>query len=95
MTKKRKHRLVVEITTNVHLTEHDAILALQIILDEADTQSRPIWAYSNVYADNLIAKSFTRVITALKLSWIKKAQRDYAGESVYLTLNAMRSAIAP
>ncbi len=64
--KKRKHRLVVEMTTSKPLTEIDAVRGLRILLDErTNLDQAPIWLTGNVYCDKLVPKQFSRVVRAL------------------------------
>jgi hypothetical protein len=64
--KKRKHRVVVEITTNKPITAREARIAVDLILGRADTEAAPIWANdTNVYADKLTCKEFDRVARKL------------------------------
>lgn len=66
MTRRKKNRVVVEITTNKPLTEKEAVQAMSLLLDRIDTDQKPIWANaSNVYADKLTSKSFSRVVGSL------------------------------
>ncbi len=85
-TKKRKHRLIVDITLEEPCTEREALDELRYDLNCAKLGSRIVREAVTVWN----VRSFQRVVTALKLQWIKKAQCDYAGESVYITLKAMR-----
>lgn len=62
---KRKHRLVVEMTTSEKMTEHDARLGLSLLLDRIDLAAQPIWIYDgSPYCDKLVAKQYTRVVRA-------------------------------
>lgn len=61
--KRKKHRLVIEVTTSSPLTEADAARGLQLVLDRLDLQAGPIWAYDrSPYIDKLKVKAFSRVI---------------------------------
>jgi hypothetical protein len=63
---KRKHRVVVEITTNKPITARAARIAVDLLLERVDTQVAPIWANgSNIYADKLTCKEFDRVMRKL------------------------------
>jgi hypothetical protein len=63
---KRKHRVVVEITTNKPITARAARIAMDLILERADTEAAPIWANDlNIYADKLTCKEFDRVVRKL------------------------------
>ncbi len=81
MTKKLKHRIVVEITTNIQLTERQATWALEQLLNTIDTQSCPIYPNGNCYADNLTAKQFSRVFAAETLQRKRRVwlAQKYAG----------------
>lgn len=65
---KRKHRVIVEITTSKPLTEKDSVQALQLTLDSRlDLQRQPIWAYDNSpYINKLRVKAFSRVLQAVR-----------------------------
>ena len=87
MTKKRKHYVVVEITLEEPCTEKEAINELRHNLNVARANSEQVDAAVTVWN----VKSFQRVTTALRHNWVKKAQRQYTGESVYHTLSTMRN----
>jgi hypothetical protein len=67
--KRRKHRVVVKITTSYALTERDATRAMQVLLDRIDKDQKPIYPTggagvhvgSGLYADKLTAKQFSFV----------------------------------
>ena len=72
--KKRKHRVVVELTTSKPITEKEAVLAMQLLHQRIDLDQAPIWANAlNIYADKLAAKSFSRVLTSRN----RKAQHGH------------------
>lgn len=62
--KRKKHRLVIEVTTSSAITERDAVLGLQLVLDERlDLQASPIWAHDkSPYIDKLTVKALSRVL---------------------------------
>lgn len=66
MTKCRKHRLVIEVTTSSAITEADAVRGLQLVLDSRlDLQASPIWANDrSPYVDKLTVKAWSRVTRA-------------------------------
>ena len=70
MTKKRKHRLVVDITLSSPCTEQEARDELRRRLPSASLVA------------NFHVKSFSRVVTALKIKWIANALRNYRDTSV-------------
>ncbi len=86
MTKKRKHRLVVDITLEEPCTEREAINELRYDLNCARLGSRIVREAVTVWN----VKSFTRVITAFKVAWVAKALRNYHGTSVRETLDIMQ-----
>lgn len=66
MAKRRKHRLVIEVTVSSPITEADAVRGLQLVLDDRlDVQASPIWdTVRSVYVDKLRVKAWSRVIRA-------------------------------
>jgi hypothetical protein len=66
MAKRKKHRLVIEVTTSSAITEADAVRGLQLVLDSRlDLERGPIWAYDrSPYVDKLTVKAWSRVIRA-------------------------------
>ncbi len=65
MPLKRKHRVVVELTTSKAIDAQDAVRAMLILIQRIDLGAKPIWANnSNIYADKLTAKNFDRVARA-------------------------------
>ena len=60
--KKRKHRVVVEITTDKHITAREARQAMSLLLERVDADDTPIWANAReVYAVKLNAREYERV----------------------------------
>lgn len=66
--KRKKHRLVIEVTTSSAISERDAAKGLQLVLDgRLDLQASPIWAHDkSPYIDKLTVKEFSRVIAKLE-----------------------------
>ena len=65
--KRKKHRLVIEVTTSKALTEADAVRGLQLVLDRVDTDAQPIWLHdASPYIDKLTVKAFSKVIAKIK-----------------------------
>lgn len=66
MAKRKKHRLVIEVTTSSAITEADAVRGLQLVLDDwLDLQASPIWIYDrSPYVDKLKVKAWSRVVRA-------------------------------
>lgn len=62
--RKRKNRVVVELTTNKPLTQREARQAMDLLMERIDLQASPIWATGNFYAEKLSAKEFNRVLQA-------------------------------
>lgn len=64
--KRKKHRLVIEVTTSSAITEGAAVRGLQLMLDDRlDLQAAPIWLYdSSPYVEKLTVKAWSRVIRA-------------------------------
>lgn len=67
MTAKRKHVLVVEMTTSHPLTERWARNALSLLLARLECDAEPIFASRpGNYAEKFTVKSFSRVLSAAK-----------------------------
>lgn len=66
--KRKKHRLVIEITTSSAVTEAEAARGLQLVLDDRlDLQAAPIWESDrSPYIDKLTVKQFSRVVRAVQ-----------------------------
>ncbi len=91
MTKKRKHRVVVEVTTNMPLAEREVVHALQFMLNAVDLGAKPFWFgsyYKDVYAEKLITKQFSHVFAAETLQRKRRVwlTQKYAGGK-FNTLN--------
>lgn len=63
--KKRKHRLVIEVTVTRPITELHAASGLRNVLDDLDLQRRPMWITAPPnYVEKLEVKTFSRVYYA-------------------------------
>jgi hypothetical protein len=68
-TKKRKHRVVIELTTSKPISDREAVCAVVLMLDQMDKETRflPIWQkHPDIYIDNIDVKSFPRVLASTK-----------------------------
>ncbi len=65
--KRKKHRLVIEVTTSSPVTEREAVAGLQLVLDtRLDLASHPVWVRDNSpYIDKLNVKAFSRVVSKI------------------------------
>lgn len=63
--RKRKHRVVVEMTTSRMVTEEQAMRALERVLRLGINWRRdPIWPSGDIYCHRLVAKQFSKVYVA-------------------------------
>lgn len=63
--KRRKHRLVLEVTISKPLTDDDAVRGLRLVLSRLDLDASPIWSTDNSpYVDKIEVKSYGRVVSA-------------------------------
>ena len=62
--KRKKHRVIVEMSTSHAITDKQAVQAMNLLLRRVDLEARP--ALGDTYAIKLVAKSFAKVLGALK-----------------------------
>lgn len=88
--KRKKHRLVIEVTTSSALTEAEAVRGLSLVLGERlDLQAAPIWTYDgSPYIDKLTVKSFSKVVAKLGDTYEERERQALASELARFTLGA-------
>ena len=62
-TKRKKHRLVVDLTVNKPITDREAVRELGLITDRMDLEAASS-RNNDVYAEKISVKSFDRVLSA-------------------------------
>lgn len=65
--KRRKHRLVVDISLSSPVTERDAVKALTTLHERLDLDAKPIWPHTpGNYAQKLTVQAFSRTLQPLR-----------------------------
>lgn len=60
--KKRKHRVVVEVTFSKPVTDREAVQGAGLLIERIDKDANPVWSNAlGIYAVKLTAKSYPRV----------------------------------
>lgn len=63
MTLARKHKVIVEVTFNKPLTDHDAVKGVNRMLERIDLDQKPVWDNAlNIYVDKWQSRSFGNIL---------------------------------
>lgn len=67
MTLARKHKVLVEVTFSKPVTDHDAVLGVNLMLERVELDQRPVWDNAlNIYVDKWRGKSLRKYLAWLK-----------------------------
>lgn len=67
MTLARKHKVIVEVTFNKPLTDHDAVMGVNRMLERVELDQKPVWDNAlNIYVDKWRGKFLRKYLAWLK-----------------------------